>query len=437
MPFKNTLPGRLSWSAWLLPLSLLSCSADETDGTVSAQGKTPPAPAVVVATIAKKTVPVRREFVARTEPVEQIDVQARVEAILDKREFEEGTRVEKGEILYRLDPRTYQAELSSAQAQLSQAKAELKLAEEQVSVRAAEAALASAQAKLKKARQDVARLRPLAEKDAVPRQDLDTALAEEEVAQAGVNAQEATLKNAKIQEEVGILMARARVKASGASVDLAQLNLDYCTITAPIDGLIGRTRINTGNLVGRGESSVLATLSSIDPMYLTFAISETEYLLATKEGDKRNKPKMAVHLILSDDSEYPHDGKITTADRAVSEETGTLQLVAEFPNPDGFLRPGQFGRASLIVAKIEDAVLVPQRAVIDQQGAKIVFVVDGNNMVSLRTLHLGERFEDFYVVHEGLHAGETVILEGQLKARPGSPVKPTTKGVSAEPSQGR
>ena len=298
-------------------------------------------------------------------------------------------------------------------------------------------ALTSAQAKLKKARQDVARLRPLAEKDAVPRQDLDTALAEEEVAQAGVTAQEATLKNAKIQEEVGILMARSRVKESNASVDLAQLNLDYCTITAPIGGLIGRTRIDTGNLVGRGEASVLATLSSIDPMYLTFAISETEYLLATKEGDKHKKPDLGVDLILSDDSEYPHEGKITTADRAVSEETGTLQLVAEFPNPDGFLRPGQFGRAGLIVARIEDAVLVPQRAVIDQQGAKIVYVVDGNNMVSLRTLHLGERYEDFFVVHEGLRAGETIVLEGQLKARPGSPVRPTTRGVSAEPSQGR
>ncbi len=424
----------------LVPIALLAllvggCSSDEKEAAAKTRAQGAPLPSVVVATIGTKTVAVRREFVARTEPVEEIEVQARVEAILAKREFLEGEPVAKGQVLYRLDSRTYDAELATAKAGQAKATADLKLANEQVSVRAAEAALAQSQARLRKAQQDVARLRPLAEKDAVPRQDLDTALAAEEVAVAEVQAQEAALQNANIQEEVGVMLARAQIQAAQASVDLAQLNLDYCTIKAPIDGLIGRTKVDVGNLVGRGEATILATISSIDPIYVTFAISEGEYLLSTKAAEKRGRRKDAlpVELILSDDSSYEHAGKIVTADRAVAEETGTLQLVARFPNPGGHLRPGQFGRARLDVAQIDNAVLVPQRAVLEQQGTKIVLVVDGKDTVNLRTLRLGERHEGFFVVLDGLRAGETVILEGQQKARPGSRVRPMTKAVSREP----
>ena len=414
---------------------LASCSGEPEKGG-GAQAAAPQAPSVVVTTVTTETVPVQREFVARTEAVEEIEVVARVEAILEAREFVEGTPVEKGQVLYRLDARTYAAEVSSAEAVLANAQANLKLAEEQVSVRAAEAAQASALAKLKKSTQDVERLRPLAEKDAVPRQDLDTALASEEVARSELAAREAELKNAQIQEEVGVLQARAQVQSAEAGLELARLNLDYCTIAAPISGLIGRTKIDTGNLVGRGEAAMLATISSIDPMYVTFSISETEYLLSTRnrENDEESIP---VQLVLADDSDYPHPGEIVTAGRTVSEQTGTLQLVASFPNPDGDLRPGQFGRARLTVATVEDAVLVPQRAVLDQQGAKVVYVVDADNKAGLRTLQLGERHGSSYHVLDGLAAGDRVILEGHMKVRPGSPVKPSTGAVSAEPGQGR
>jgi membrane fusion protein (multidrug efflux system) len=419
----------------ILPLLLTAaCTADE-DG--AAQAAAPSVPAVVVEELRAETVPIFRQFVARTEAEEKVEIEARVEAVLETKEFEEGRRVEKDQVLYRLDRRTYEANLAAAEASLAKAKADLKLAEEQASVRAAEAAVAQAEATLKKTQKDVARLRPLAEKDAVPRQDLDTALAAEEVAQAQVDAQAALLENAKITEEVGILMAKASVEGAEASRDLARLNLEYCTIASPIDGLIGRTQVDVGNLVGRGKATVLATVSSVDPMYATFAISEAEYLRIMSRARERGKnmPDWPIDLILADDSIFAHKGITVTAERAVAVETGTLQIVTEFPNPDGDLRPGQFGRVKLQVDTVEDAVLVPQRAVMEQQSAKIVFVVGENNIVGVRTIQISERHEDAFIVVKGLKAGERVIVEGQLKARPGKPVKPMKSGVSSEPAQ--
>jgi len=421
----------LLWTTFLA----VGCSVEEEP---AGRTQAPPAPAVVVAELSAETVPIYREFVARTDAVETVEIQARVEAILESMEFEEGRPVTKGQELYRLDKRTYTANLAAAEANLAQAKADLKLAQEQVSVRAAESALAQFQARLKKAQQDVARLRPLSEKDAVPRQDLDAALAAEEVAVAEVQAQEALLTNAKITEQVGILMGTARVESAQAAVDLAKLDLEYCTVTSPIDGLIGRTEVDVGNLVGRGLATTLATVSSIDPIYVTFAISEAEYLMLMRRvrAEGQDRPRQPVELILADDSVFDQKGEVITAERAVEVETGTLQLVAQFPNPDRELRSGQFGRVRIEVDQLQNAVLVPQRAVMEQQGAKVVFLVGEGDVVSLRTIQVSERYESFYAVTEGLSAGERVIVEGQLKARPGMTVKPMDKAVSAEPGQG-
>jgi membrane fusion protein (multidrug efflux system) len=389
----------------------------------------------VVETIRTGEVPVVLEFVARSEAVDTVAIQARVEAILESMEFEEGKRVAKGQVLYRLDKRTFEANLASAQADLARGEADLKLAEEQVSVRTAEAALTQAEAKLEKARQDVARLRPLAEKDAVPRQDLDTALANEKVAVAEVTAQKANLQNSKIMEEVGILQAKANLERYRAALTLAKLDLGYCTITSPIDGLIGRTEVSVGNLVGRGDATQLAVVSSIDPMYVTFSISEEEYLKLTRiPEDQESVPDPTYRIVLADDSVYPHEGKTVTAGREVARETGTLQVVTSFPNPDGKLRPGQFGRIRVAVATLDDAVLVPQRAVAEQQSAKVVLVVGPDDKVSMRTVEIGIRHEKWFVVRKGLKPGERVIVEGQLKARPGMTVKPVDRPVSEEPT---
>lgn len=424
-------PSVVLWTAFLAA----GCSDEEEQ---TAKAVAPPAPAVVVAELTAETVPIYREFVARTDAVETVEIQARVEAILESMEFEEGRPVTKGQVLYQLDRQTYTANLAAAEASLAQANADLKLAEEQVSVRAAQAALAQFQARLKKAQQDVARLEPLAAKDAVPRQDLDAALAAEEVAEAEVEAQEALLTNAKITEQVGVLMGTARVESAQAAVDLAKLDLEYCTIASPIDGLIGRTQVDVGNLVGRGAGTSLATVSSIDPMYVTFSISEAEYLVVMRRvrAEGQERPRQPIELLLADDTVFNQQGEVVTAERAVDVETGTLQLVAQFPNPERELRSGQFGRVRIEVDELQNAVLVPQRAVMEQQGAKVVFLVGDGDVVSLRTIQVSERYESYYAVTEGLSAGERVIVEGQLKARPGMTVKPMDKSVSAEPDQG-
>lgn len=255
---------------------MTACGGDEEESAGSTSAVPPPT--VVVAEILSQTIPVEREFVARTEAESTVEFRARVEVFLESIEFEEGIPVSKGQVLYRLDPRTYTANLKTAQAQLERAKANLKLAEEQVSVRAAEAAVSEAKASLVKFQQDVARYQPLVEKDAVPREDLDTALAQVEVGQAMLEARQADLENAQFQEVSLIELSQAKVMAAEAAVDLAQLDLDYCTISSPIDGLIGRTDVDAGNLVGRGEATVLATVSTIDPMLATFAITEEQYL---------------------------------------------------------------------------------------------------------------------------------------------------------------
>ena len=424
----------------LTALFVAGCSEGE-EPAVSAM-ESGPAPAVVVVEARSESVAIMRDFVARTAAVETVEVRARVEAVLLSQEFEEGMPVKAGQLLYKLDERTYAANVAVAAARTEQAAANLKLAEEQVSVRAAEAGLVRTQAQLRKAQQDVARLEPLAAKDAVPRQDLDTALAAEEVAQAEVDAQEAELQNARIQEQVGLLLARAEVESTDASLVLANLDLEYCTIKSPIDGMVGRRQVDPGNLVGRGEQTVLTTISSVDPIYVTFAISEAEYLaLDTRRRGRETPPQggggsdSPIQLLLADDSIYEFTGTVAFGERAVDESTGTLELIAEFPNPDGRLRPGQFGRCRLQVLQLDDAVLVPQRAIIEQQGVKFVMVVGEDSIVALRGLQVSERVGEDFVVLSGLEAGERVILEGQMKARPGSPVRPMPAAASAEPDQ--
>jgi membrane fusion protein (multidrug efflux system) len=198
-----------------------------------------------------------------------------------------------------------------------------------------------------------------------------------------------------------------------------------------MDGLIGRQDVSVGNLVGRGESTLLATISSIDPIRASFTISEQEYLRLGKAGKKDQPPPF--HLTLADGTAYPRDGTFIVAEREVDTRTGTLVVEARFPNPDELLRPGQFGRVKTVAETIPAAVVIPQLAVMEQQSARIVYVVEEGNTVKVRTVKLGERYEDLVVVREGVKAGERVIVEGMMKARPGQPVAPTDRKNSEGP----
>src|SRR5499433_1000503 len=243
-----------------------------------AQMPAPQPPTVIVTEVIQKTVPIYSEFVARTEAFQTVELRARVEGFLEQVLFQDGVMVKEGQVLCVIERRPYEAALQTAKAQLTKAEADLTQAQEQPGVLSARAELAQRQANLVKARQDVTRLRPLARDRAVPQQDLDAAVAQEQVAIASVQAAEATLKNAEIQQRVGVRQAQAAVESAKAGVTQAELNLSYTTIRAPIQGIIGFLAVSKGNLVGPGQNSVLATMSSVDPMQVTFGVSEEQYL---------------------------------------------------------------------------------------------------------------------------------------------------------------
>lgn len=414
----------------LLAFSLLSCSKEAPKAAAAATGG--PAPAVVVHEISRQTVPIRSEFVARTDSVQTVEIRARVEAVLEESPFEAGKLVKKGQLLFKLDPATYEAALQSANAQLTKAEADLQFAKKQVNLKRAEAQLKQSQAALTKSEKDVERIRPLVKDEAVPAQELDAVEAQLQVAQSDVAAKEAGVENEKLNQEVSTEQAKAAVEAAKASVTQAKLNLSYTKLESPIDGLIGRKEVSDGNLVGRGEPTLLATVSVTDPINVLFSISENDYLRFVRERQAGAKSAGELDLVLADGTVYPQKGTFSVLERALDPTTGTLAVEATFPNPDNLLRPGQFARVRAAVEEVPDAILIPQRAVMEMQGASIAMVVGADNTVSVRTLSLGERYENYYVVRSGLEAGERVIVEGIQKARPGQKVEPTAQPATQE-----
>jgi RND family efflux transporter MFP subunit len=352
----------------------------------SAGQDAPAPPAVVVAKVDQRTVPVYAEFVARTDASASVDLVARVDGFLQSRSFEEGRTVQKDQVLFQIDPSRYEANLQAAQAHLAQTRAQHV-----------------------KAQQDVARYRPLAALKAIPQQDLDTALASE-------------------------LVALADVEAAEASVTQSRLDLSYCTVRAPFTGLIGKNNVSEGNLVGHGQATVLATLSAIDPIKVIFGIPESGFLYLKRKNPKDISTEL--QMVLSDNSTYAHKGRVKFIERAVDLKTGTMEVQGVFPNPDGLLRPNQFGRVRVVVATAEKALLIPQKAVIEQQSSKVVLVVDDDHKVAQRTVTLGPAFEQSFIVLDGVKPGEKVITEGQQKARPGMRVAPTETPASQETSGG-
>jgi RND family efflux transporter MFP subunit len=376
------------WAYLALALSFFLMAACGSKDTAEDQKKNLPPPAVVVAPVLQKTVPIYGEYVARTEARETVEIKARVGGYLEKILFKEGSKVKAGQLLFVIDQRLYKAALQDAKGQLAQA-----------------------QAASDKAEKDVDRLRPLVAQDAAPEQDLDKAVAEAQY-------------------------SRAAIEKGKAAVEQAELDLKFTEIRAPITGIIGKQEVTVGNLVTK-DQTLLTTLSSWDPMRVVFSISETDYLKITKmypegrEGVPKN-PKAIFELIMADNSIYPYKGKISFVDRALDLTTGTLKIYVSFPNPNILLRPGLFARVQVPIEEKQDALLVPQRAVQEMQGVQTVLVVGSDNKVALRTVTLGERYEDYYLVTEGVKAGEMIVVEGLQKAMPGQQVTPEEKPISQE-----
>jgi membrane fusion protein (multidrug efflux system) len=433
-PRPGLWPGLLAL-ALLLPV-LTTC--ERTKAKQSAP-PAPPPPAVVVAEVVKKTVPITAEFVAQTDAVQTVELRARIQGVLEKVRFKEGSDVKQDQVLFEIQRTQYEAMLQSARAALSKAQAELARAQEQVEVLRSRAELEQKKAALGKAQLDVARLKPLAQARAVPQVDLDNALAAEQVAVAGVAAAEAALKDTELGQRIGIEQAQAAMESAKAAVTQAQLDLSYTVIKAPVSGIIGRLAVDEGNLVGRGEPTLLATMSTYDPIKISATVSEVDYLRFARRAGTREPGEGggALELVLADGTLHLHKGRVTTLDRTVDPKTGTIVIEALFPNPDKLLRPGQFGRMRAVVEERPNAILVPHIAVQEVQGQKSVLVVSPESKVVLRTVTLGERIGDLSIVTHGLEPGERVIVEGVQKVRPGMAVKAETAaapGPAAAPA---
>jgi RND family efflux transporter MFP subunit len=399
-------------------------------------GATPKPPAVTVVAAAQRPVPVYGQYVGQTEAVKTVEVRARVEGFIERQAVADGADVKAGDILFVIDPRPFEAVLRQAQANvardtaaLGQAQAELTQREADVSQ--AEANLARDRAQVDNARAQEQRYRTLFEKELVAREQYDQFRTNLTALEATVQADRAAVDNAKaalVAARANIENARAAVRAGEAAVDAAKLQLDYTVVRSPLDGRMGRAEVRVGALVGRGEATLLATVSTLDPMYVNFSVSEREALSVWRQRQARlGGAGGGITITLPDDSVYPHGGRLDFVDRSIDPRTGTLALRAVFPNPGRLLQPGQYTRLRVLLEERPDAVVVPQAAVQESQGSASVYVVGANQTVEARTVRMGPRLDTLWVVEEGVKPGEQVVVKGLHQIRPGLRVEPTAE----------
>ena len=343
------------------------------------QAPPPPPPEVYVVPVVQRDVPVYLDLVGQTQGFQDVEIRARVEGFLDSMDFEEGSFVKKGTLLYQIDPKPFEAAVAGAQAEV-----------------------ATAQARLEKASNDVSRYTPLVAKQAVSQQELD---------------------NARSAQDAG----KSQVAAARAAVDQAKLKLGYTRIVAPISGLVGTTKVKPGNLVGRGEPTLLTTISQIDPILFVVGVSEQDYLRIARRNPGRTTggARAGIELTLTDGTVYPQKGRVGTIERAVNPATGTLGVQLVFPNPELILRPGVYGRVRVLIDQEKDALLVPQRSVQEQQNLYRVAVVNPDNTVAFRSVKVGPRVDKLWVIEEGLKPGEQVVTEGLQSINDGMAVRTT------------
>jgi membrane fusion protein (multidrug efflux system) len=346
-----------------------------------ASAPAPAAPTVEVAPVMQKDVPIEGEWVGTLEGYVNAQIQPQVSGYLIRQDYQEGGFVRRGQVLFEIDPRPFQAALDQAKGQLAQAEAQRANADLNV-------------------KRDV----PEAEAHAIPQSQLDT-------------------------DTQALIGAKAAVEADQAAVEQAALNLGYTRVTSLIDGIAGINTVQVGNLVG--PSTVLTAVSQVSPIKVYFPISEQEYLRMADGGSPgsvdwlTNASRIPLKLTLADGSAYPHPGRIIFADRQVNTQTGTIQIVGEFPNSRNLLRPGQYARVQAPTGSITGALLVPQAAVSQQQGTYQVTVIGADNRAQLRTVEVGPRVGTLWVITAGLKPGERVVAIGAEKAKEGELVSPT------------
>ena len=340
---------------------------------------------VEVLELTTSDVPLGSTLIGQLDSPQNVEVRARVEGFVDQMLFTEGKEVKQGDVLFELDRKPFIEKLA-----------------------AAEGALGESKASLGKYQTDVARLLPLYEKRAIPKQDLDNAMAAVDVGKAGV------------------ITAEARVQAT-------QLDLGYCTVKAPTTGLIGAKQVSIGELVGKGEPTLMATISTLDPIWFYCNVSEVDYLQSEAKSREtgRDIEKVPLTLVLSNGTEHQDPGHFVFIDRAVDAKTGTLRIRAEFSNKDKVLRPGMFARVRVELGKKPNCITVPERAVVELQGRTFRWVITPENTASQRPVKLGEQVGPHFIVLEGVKSGERIVVEGLQKVREGIPVNAMTAAQMA------
>ena len=403
-------------------LSAASCAR-----TTSAAGAPPPVD-VEVAEVEQRDVPIYREWIGTLDGMVNAAIRAQVTGYLLTQNYSEGSLVRKGQLLFQIDQRPFQAAVDQAKGQLAQGNAQLAQANAQLLQ--AEAQLASAQANQHKAQLDEDRYIPLAKQSAITQQDLDDAVQNNLSSKAQVKAAQAQVDTTKAQIEA----SQAAVEAAKAALETARVNLDFTRLTSPIDGIAGVAQTQVGNLVSPAANAV-TTVSTLDPIKVNFTVSEQEYLSFTRQDTPMKH--LQLELVLGDGTVFPHKGQFAFADRQVNQTTAAIQLTGVFPNPGNVLRPGQYGRVRAVIGTVAGALLVPQRAVTEVQGTYQVEKVERGNRVSVQPVKVGDRIGSEWVIQDGVKPGERVIAEGVLKVMPGMQVNPKPFKPQTETAGGK
>jgi RND family efflux transporter MFP subunit len=398
----NSISKRNFWIGGALGLLLIGIVIGATRPKHASGAQPGAAPDVQVVQVEQKDVPIYGEWIGTLDGFTNADVRAQVTGYIMKQGYQEGAYVKKGQLLFEIDPRPFQAALDQARAQQAQATA----------------MLANAQAVQGRTELDVNRYTPLAKEQAASQQDLDNAVQNNMAAKATVAT------------------AEAQIKSAEAAVETARINLDFTRLAAPIDGIAGQAQLQVGALVNLSSGTV-TSVSTVDPIKVYFTVGEPQYLAwrkrfpteTTRQAADKN---LRLELILADGSTYAHEGTFYFADRQVNESTGAIRIAGLFPNPGNILRPGGYGKVRAVIRVQPNALLVPQRAVSELQGGYQVAVVDGQNKVGIRTVSVGDRVGNQWVIAEGLKQGERVIAEGVQKVRPGMQVNPKPFGAETQ-----
>jgi membrane fusion protein (multidrug efflux system) len=379
MMTRTAILRQLSFSLLIATLALAGCFGQDKDKQAEQQ----PTPMKVVKA-ESRDMPNWGEFIGQINAVETVDIRARVAGFLLEKNFKEGATVAKGDLLFVIDPKPFQEDLKQAQSGLDY---NLALVD--------------------KAQKDYERFKKLYEENVVSRDEFES-------------------------YQTQLFTLKAQVADNQAKVENAKIQLGYTKVYSPIDGVIGRVQVDVGNLVGQGENTLLATISTVDPVYVNFSVSESDYIRAVRDQYAKESRDSQIEMILADNSKYDHFGTYNMIDRTVDSRTGTLGIRLTFPNPDHILRPGQYAKVRVLIELVKDAVVVPTRGVIDTQGMKSIFAVDETGTVRSQPISLGFEVKDLVVVTKGLKAGDMVIADGIRRVKAGMKIKPIVVPISKQ-----